>query len=89
MSEDIGIQIIDTSNGTNQARSLGIVYYLGLDFGTFTYPPPMLKEGVLLEILACVTILNTKMHYHIGIYFLSVVSQLEKYGPYINWTVDY
>ena len=43
----------------------------------------------LLEILARVTILNTKMHYRIGIYFLSGVSQLEKYGLHRNWTVDY
>ena len=43
----------------------------------------------LLEILACVTILNSKMYYHRGIYFQSGVSQLEKYGPYRYWTVDY
>ncbi len=44
----------------------------------------------LLEILACVTILNTKMHYDIGIYFQGGgVSQLEKYGSYRNCTVDY
>ncbi len=56
-------------------------YSLRLDFDTFTYPP--------WKHLACVTILHTKMHYHIGIYFQSGVSQLEKYGPYRNWTVDY
>ncbi len=32
---------------------------------------------------------NTKMHYHMGIYFQGGVSQLEKYGSYRNWTVDY
>ena len=38
----------------------------------------------LWEILGCVTILNTKMHYNIGIYLKLEVSQLEKYGPYRN-----
>ncbi len=44
---------------------------------------------LLLEILACVTILNTKMHYDIGSYFQGGVSQLEKYASYRNYTVDY
>ncbi len=43
----------------------------------------------LSEILGCVKILNTKMHYHIVLYFPGEVSQLEKYGPYRNWTMDY
>ncbi len=43
----------------------------------------------LSEILVCVTILHTKIHYHIGLYFQLGVSQLEKYGPYMNWTVAY
>ncbi len=42
----------------------------------------------LLEIPACVTISNTKMNFHIGIYFQEGVSQLEKYGSYRNWTID-
>ncbi len=29
------------------------------------------------------------MHYHIGLYFQGGVSQLEKYAPYRNWTMDY
>ena len=36
-----------------------------------------------------VKILNTKMHYDIGIYFQGGVSQLEKYCSYRNCTVDY
>ena len=45
---------------------------------------------LLLEILVCVEIVNTKMHCHIGLYFQGGgVSQLGKYGSYMNWTIDY
>ena len=44
----------------------------------------------LLENLACVKLLITKMHCHIGIScnFQVGVSQLEKYGPYIIYELD-